>query len=126
MENDFLLIAQIESEEAINDIQNIVSVEGIDMLFIGPSDLSASLGNMNQFDHPRFVESFEQIEASVLSGKKLLGCIPIPGWPAERLYANGHSLVISGADTLLLKTAAEHHVEQIRNATKPEDRSQQT
>ena len=117
MEEDFLLIAQIECEEAVEQIDEIVKTQGIDMLLIGPADLSAALGAMGEFDRPNFVKSFEKIEESVLDGGKLLGTIPIPGWPASRLYQNGHSLVISGADTLLLKAAAQHDVAELKNAS---------
>ncbi|NKB62440.1 MAG: 2,4-dihydroxyhept-2-ene-1,7-dioic acid aldolase [Gammaproteobacteria bacterium] len=118
MEEDFLLIAQVECREAVDRIDEIVQTQGIDMILIGPSDLSASLGAINQFDRPVFIDTFEKIENSVLRNKKLLGTIPIPGWPADRLYKNGHSLVISGADSLLLKNAAMDDVTAMQQASK--------
>ena len=56
MTEEFLLIIQIESKEAVDAIDDIAAVEGIDMLFIGPIDLSASLGALGQFDSTEFIE----------------------------------------------------------------------
>ena len=70
MTEEFLLIIQIESKEAVDAIDTIAAVEGIDMLFIGPIDLSASLGALGQFDSAEFIEALEKIEQSVLAAGK--------------------------------------------------------
>ena len=116
MENDFLLIAQIESKEAVNQIEEIAAIDGIDMLFIGPIDLSASLGQLGQFESKAFIEAFEKIESATLAAGKLLGAIPFADWNAERLYENGHHLVLSGADSILLREAAEKDVANLNDA----------
>jgi 4-hydroxy-2-oxoheptanedioate aldolase len=56
-----LLIAQIEDREAVDDIEGIASVEGIDCLFIGPNDLSQSYGVPGQTDHPLVLDAIERI-----------------------------------------------------------------
>ncbi len=116
MENGFLLIGQVESAQAVEDINAIVGVGGLDMVFIGPADLSASLGTLGKFDGHEFIQAFEKIEQTTLAGNKWLGTIPFAGWNAERLYANGHNLVLSGADTLLLRHAAENDVADLRRS----------
>ena len=116
MAEEFLLIIQIESKEAVSDIEAIAAVEGIDMLFIGPIDLSGSLGALGQFESVEFVEAFERIERAVHDAGKYLGAIPFADWDTERLYRNGHHLVLSGADTLLLREAAGRDVQQLRQA----------
>ncbi|MDH3466359.1 MAG: aldolase/citrate lyase family protein, partial [Gammaproteobacteria bacterium] len=92
MQSEFLLICQIESRHAVEDIEQIAAVDGIDMLFIGPADLSGSLGAFGRFDTDEFIAAFERIERVTLDAGKWLGTIPIPGWSAERLFANGHHL----------------------------------
>ena len=116
MAEEFLLIIQIESKEAVEAIDAIAAVEGIDMLFIGPIDLSASLGRLGEFESVEFVEAFEKIEQSVLGAGKYLGSIPFENWDSARLYGNGHHLVLAGADTLLLREAAGRDVQQLRQA----------
>lgn len=117
METEFLLIGQVESAQAVEEIDEIVSINGLDMVFIGPADLSASLGELGRYDSDMFIKAFEKIEQSAFSAGKWLGTIPFPGWSAERLYNNGHNLVLSGADTLLLRQSAEKDVEQLRRLT---------
>lgn len=63
-------IVQIETLGAIDQLDEIAALEGIDVLFIGPSDLSMAMDIFGQFDHPRFVDAIERtIRAAQLSGK---------------------------------------------------------
>jgi 2-keto-3-deoxy-L-rhamnonate aldolase RhmA len=55
-----LVIVQIESGEAVNGIEDIARVEGIDVALIGPNDLSISLGIPGDFGHPRFAAAVER------------------------------------------------------------------
>ena len=116
MNDDFLLIAQIESLEAVEQIDAIAAVDGIDMLFIGPCDLSGTVGELSQYDSPAFRDAFERTEKATLAGGKLLGSITFASWDAKRLYDNGHSLILSGADSLLLKNAALADVSELKKA----------
>ncbi len=116
MRDDFLIIGQVESASAVEQIDDIARVDELDMIFIGPADLSASLGALGTFDSPEFIEAFETVENVALAAGKWLGTIPFPGWDAKRLFGNGHGLVISGADTLLLRKAAEEDVAEMHRA----------
>lgn len=118
VDRELLLIGQIESAQAVENIGDITAVEGLDMLFIGPADLSASLGALGNFSSAKFVDAFETLERSILGAGKWLGCIPFHEWDAKRLYRNGHHLVLSGADTLLLRQAAEQDVAELNEAKK--------
>ena len=117
MDSGFLLIGQIESLQAVDEIEDIANVDGLDMLFVGPTDLSASLGALGKYDSKAFIAAFEKIERCTLAAGKWLGAIPFPGWNAERLYRNGHHLVVSGADSLLLRQAALGDVETLRQSS---------
>ena len=68
--NDEMLIAvQIEREEAVEKVEEIVSVEGIDATWLGPGDLSASMGLRGQFFHPKVLKAMERVvEACVDAG----------------------------------------------------------
>ncbi len=115
-ENEFLLIGQIESKSAVEQIGDIAAVEGLDMLFIGPSDLSASLGELGNYETDQFKKAMKNIERAAKESRKLLGTIPFPGYSAEKLYRSGYSFVVSGADTLLLQEAAKNDVKSLREA----------
>lgn len=110
VDRGFLLIGQVESSQGAENIESIAAVDGLDMLFIGPADLSASLGALGDFTSDKFMTTFEALERAILEAGKWLGCIPFHDWDANRLYQNGHHLVLSGVDTLLLRQAAERDV----------------
>lgn len=59
-----LLLVQIESRQAVQNCEAILAVEGIDAAFIGPSDLSQSLGIFGQLGHPDFISAVEQVIAA--------------------------------------------------------------
>lgn len=59
--NESLVIIQLEGKEAIRDIENILNVEGIDIIFVGPYDLSQSLGVPGQINHPLVLEAMNDI-----------------------------------------------------------------
>lgn len=62
--NETLVIAQLEGKEAIENLNEILRVEGIDIVFIGPYDLSQSLGLPGQVTHPKVVETMKTIVKS--------------------------------------------------------------
>ena len=95
MRNEFLTIGQVVSASAVDRIDEIARIDGLDMIFIGPSDLSASLGGLGDYARPEFAEAMSTVENAVLSAGKWLGTIPFPGWSAQRLFSAGYRLVIS-------------------------------
>ncbi len=65
-----LVVVQIETRKAIENLQEILTVEGVDVVFIGPSDLSQSLGYPGQVDHPEVDKTIRKtIEEIVKAGK---------------------------------------------------------
>lgn len=59
--DDVLVVIQVETRAALDNIDAIASVPGVDVLFIGPNDLSAALGLFQQFDHPEFKAAVQRI-----------------------------------------------------------------
>ena len=104
--DNLLIIAQIESDEAVRNISEIAAVDGVDMLFIGPSDLAASIGHLDDVEHPEVAALIAEAEARIKASGKWLGSIPLPGRDASRLFADGYDMVISASDVALLRTAA--------------------
>jgi 4-hydroxy-2-oxoheptanedioate aldolase len=71
--NNALIIIQLEGEEAINNIDEILEVKGFDIVFIGPYDLSQSLGVPGEVDNPIVVEKMRQIVEKCKKKKILVG-----------------------------------------------------
>lgn len=65
--NESLVIIQLEGKEVLEDLDNILKVEGVDIFFIGPYDLSQSLGVPGQVSHPKVIETINGIVKRALS-----------------------------------------------------------
>lgn len=59
-QENILGIVQIETKEVLNHVDEIANLEGVDVLFIGPADLSMELGIFGQFNHPEFLAAVEK------------------------------------------------------------------
>ncbi len=73
MEEGLVIIAQVEHIEGINNIKDIINTDGIDGVFIGPYDLSASLGISGQFAEPIFLDALQQYETACKEKKISMG-----------------------------------------------------
>ncbi len=68
-----ILMCQIESRKGVEHLDEIAAVEGIDVLFIGPNDLTQDYGILNQFDHPEILAAFERVMESAKAHGKYSG-----------------------------------------------------
>jgi 2-keto-3-deoxy-L-rhamnonate aldolase RhmA len=108
-EQDLLVMVQVESPSAVEAIPEIASIDGVDAIFLGPLDLSASLGKMGQFHDPEFVELLDRAEKSVLESKNcLLAGFRLPGRDIDDMFDKGYSLVCGSVDIGLLQASARH------------------
>ena len=71
---DILVILQLEGIDAIKNLDEIIKVEGVDILFIGPYDLSQSLGLPGQVNHPQVVEAMKKIVEKAKKENIVIGC----------------------------------------------------
>lgn len=106
---------QIESDAAIAQIPEIAQVRGIDILFIGPRDLSASLGRLNKFDDPVVKEAIGRAEQAILATGKILGSTAMSGAAAKAMAQRGYRFLIAGSDAALLGQAAAAAVRDFRS-----------
>ena len=110
--DNLFVICQIESPEAVGNIDAIAAVDGVDMLFIGPNDLSASIGKFWQFDDAEVKELIEGAEQKILATGKLWGTIPYGGLGWQDLFNRGCALTTAGSEVAMLKNAATAIVQQ--------------
>ncbi len=80
---EVVVIVQVEHIEAVNNLESILSVEGVDGFIIGPYDLSGSLGIPGQFDHPLMKEAMGRIETVGAASGKAPGIHVIEPKPDE-------------------------------------------
>ncbi|WP_322028142.1 HpcH/HpaI aldolase family protein [Burkholderia sp. BCC1977] len=105
--NDSLLFnALIETEQAVNEIESIVRVEGIDIVTVGLGDLAASLGKPGEVDHPLVQEAVAHVEDTVRTSAVALGGIAgSPKEIADKLN-RGYRVIVLGFDVSVLARAA--------------------
>lgn len=115
-ERQLLVMGQIETAKGLDNVEAIAAVDGIDMLFVGPYDLSANLGHLGAPDHADVDRAIERVAAAARASGKLLGIIPTPGRGIADLFARGFHMVLGGADITLLRDAARAEVATARAA----------
>jgi 4-hydroxy-2-oxoheptanedioate aldolase len=111
---ELLVMGQIESRAGVENADAIAATEGIDMIFIGPYDLSNSLGYPGEPDHPQALKAIARVEKAAKKRGKWLGAIPTPGRSAADLYQAGYDLVLSQCDVVMLRDAALADVAAMR------------
>ncbi len=117
--DETLVILQIEHIDAVNDIEAICAVPGVDVVFVGPYDLSGSMGLMGQIHHPDVEAAVSRVfEAATAAGVApgLLIAEPGPNEIASRI-AEGFQFIAVGLDTLMIVRAAQDLVGQWRAAS---------
>jgi len=109
-----LNVIQIENEEALNHLDAIASIDGVDVLFIGPSDLSMALGIFRQFDHPRFREAIAACaEAARKHGKVAGALLSVP--EDMKMYRElGYRFLALGSDGGFVAGGASSALESMR------------
>jgi 4-hydroxy-2-oxoheptanedioate aldolase len=109
-----ITIVQIESPEAVENVDAIAAVDGVDVLFVGPSDLSHSMGMLGNFDHPDFVAAIQRTAAAASSHGKQCGILLPTPKDFKKYYELGYRFIASGSDAVLLNNSARALVEGIR------------
>jgi 4-hydroxy-2-oxoheptanedioate aldolase len=97
--NDHLLtIAQIETVSALDSLEGIAAVEGIDVLFVGPMDLSFSLGVPRQYDHPTFRDALLRVSRVAKEAGKAAGILLMRPDQIDQTIADGYTFIGLGSD----------------------------
>jgi 4-hydroxy-2-oxoheptanedioate aldolase len=100
------LAAMIESAAGVDAIPEIARVPGISMLFIGPLDLTGSIGKMGQWHEPEVRSLMGEAEARVLASGLALGGALVPGDTFAAARSRGYLFVTVGNDVGMLRQAA--------------------
>ncbi len=101
------LLVQVESAAAVAQVEAIAGTPGVDGVFVGPSDLAASMGLLGQQEHPDVVAAVEHV---IAVGRRLgvpVGVNAFVPATAERYLAAGASFVLVGADVAVLARSSE-------------------
>jgi 4-hydroxy-2-oxoheptanedioate aldolase len=92
-------VVQIETAEAIAQIAGIAAVDGVDVLFVGPTDLTYNLGIRDQFDHPIFLEAVQGVVAAARTNGKAAGILVHNPALVAKCREMGFTFVALGSDS---------------------------
>lgn len=98
-----VIIAQIETERGMDNIDAIAAVEGIDVLWLGHFDLSNFLGIPGEFDNPRFLQAMERIATVARQHGKAAAFLATDAVWTERARRLGYTMLAAGPDTGVLQ-----------------------
>ena len=103
-----LIIAQIEHIDAVNNLESIIAVEGLDAIMVGPYDLSASLGITGEFENKKYLETLSKILSMCAKYKMPCGIHVVQPDPKmlEQRISEGYTFIAYGVDTVFLNHCA--------------------
>ena len=118
LNEDTIVISQIESKRAIDDIEDLLSVKGVDVALIGPNDLSISLGVPGEHMHPSMIEATQKV-VDICAQKGIASGIHVRDMSVLQFWMErGMTFITCDTDVGLLITAAAQAVNTLRQSIK--------
>lgn len=112
--DDMCLLVQIESVEALEQIEAIAAVEGVDGLFVGPSDLAASMGHPGNLAHPEVRAAVDGALRRIKAVGKPAGIVAFADADIQRFIDLDTIFVAVGADAAILADGSRTLVKQYK------------
>ena len=113
-EEELCLLVQVESQQALDNLESIASVDGVDGVFIGPADLAASLGHPGNPGHPDVQRAVEDAIARIRACGKAPGVLTADEKLARRYIELGTLFTAIGIDSTILARESEKLVARFR------------
>ncbi len=104
---EICLLVQVETRAALGQLESIAAVDGIDGVFIGPADLSASLGHLGDLQHAETQHALQDAGRRLQQQGKAAGILSVVEADARRYIEWGYNFVAVGIDTALLASSAD-------------------
>ena len=111
---EIAVIVQAEHARAVDNIDAIVRVPGIDAVLLGPYDLSASLGKLGKIDDPAVVAAIDRVTEACKAAGMPLGYFGVTAAAVRPYVARGYTLIVAGVDTLYLANGANALLAELR------------
>lgn len=111
--NKSLVVVQIETPQAVEEAEQIAGIDGVDVLFVGPLDLSVNLGHPNEFDHPKVVQAFRHVIDACHKHGKTAGILSRPELVASQKEM-GFRFIALGSDSGAVLSGLQRALQQLR------------
>ncbi|ARP91071.1 2,4-dihydroxyhept-2-ene-1,7-dioic acid aldolase [Bordetella genomosp. 9] len=105
--DEMCLLLQIETPAGLAALDDILAVDGVDGVFIGPADLSASMGHLNNPEHPEVAAAIDDAIGRITAAGKAAGILHTRPERAKHFLSLGATFVAVGVDASLLARAGE-------------------
>jgi 2-keto-3-deoxy-L-rhamnonate aldolase RhmA len=100
-----MIIVQIETRAGLENVEEIAGVDGVDVLWIGQTDLSSSLGIPGQFDHPDFEAAVDRVVSACRNAGKVAGFMPLSLEEGRRFRDRGFRMLAYSGDLWIYQQA---------------------
>jgi 4-hydroxy-2-oxoheptanedioate aldolase len=110
---NLISVIQIETLTALKNIDNIAATAGIDVLFVGPTDLTLSLGILGQLNHQEYQEALLAVASAAKKYGKAAGVLLQDVNEYDMYYRLGFRFLACGADSLFVRSGAEEMVRRL-------------
>jgi len=113
MENTIGII-QIETLQSLDYLDDIASIDGVDVLFVGPADLSLALGIFRQFDHPKYIDALKMVQEAAVKAGKTTGILMSSPTDFEKYHGLGYQMLGCGSDSVFVSQGALNMVRELK------------
>lgn len=120
---DICVLIQVESRIAVENLDQILTVPGIDGVFIGPADLSASLGHPDNPGHPEVLQVIESSIRKIIASGKVAGFLAVHPDMAKKALEWGVKFIAIGVDTMLYTQAIDERLALFKTSSKSDQAS---
>lgn len=114
VQRELCVLIQVESARALRSLDEILAIDGIDGVFVGPADLAASMGHLGAPSHPEVVSAIDDALVRIRAAGKAPGILATDRALAKRYEQKGAQFIALGVDTVTLAAKAR---EILRNYT---------
>jgi 2-keto-3-deoxy-L-rhamnonate aldolase RhmA len=109
------IICQIESQEGLDNLEQIATTPGVDVLWVGHNDLSHSMGIPGQMRHPRFLDALKRVVNTARNHQLAAGVQPRSLAQAQEWLELGFNVISYGGDIMVYIEALSRAVAQVRH-----------
>lgn len=113
VEKNLVGVIQIETLNALQNIEGIAATDGVDVLFVGPSDLSLALGIFGQLDHALYQQAINDVAKAAKKHGKAIGVLLQDVNEYDMYYQLGYRFLACGADSAFVRKGADELVQKM-------------
>ncbi len=109
-----MVVVYCETLDAINNLDEMLTVDGVDVVFVGPFDLTQALGVIGEPNHPKVLEAIDMVVKKVRAAGKAAGIIAADADKAKQLIDKGFQLVILGSDQAFIQSQGKKYIKELK------------